>query len=138
MHNSALDTRSRLTHQQAHKKKSDGIEDVDGSPVRRVRRHSEFVGDVTLASNMDTINAKEDTDDPLPMDPLFQKASALFDAGGYKGDLEYQSHHCTAVTGLPTLNLGIKKGGRYVLDTTEIPGQGTYRECELPPGHKVH
>ena len=41
------------------------------------------------------------------------------------------------VSGLPTLNLGMKKGGRYFLDMTEIPHQSVHRTCHLPQEHKV-
>lgn len=86
MHNSALDTRSRLTNQQKQKDPARENDDVEVTVRRRARRRSDFGGDSTLATNLDMITSKGDADDAPPVDPLFHKTSALFDAKGFRGN----------------------------------------------------
>eukprot|EP00210_Caulerpa_lentillifera_P007262 g6948.t1 len=123
IHNSALDARCRLTE-----KNGVSIEEteneVEVAPTRRQRRHSNFEGDSTIVTNLDQITSKAQNEDILPIDPLFQKTSALFDAGGFKG--------------LPTLNRGLSYGGRYVLDKNEAPNGDVKQTCVLPPMHEMN
>ena len=145
MHNAALDTRSRLSTQQKQKE-TDSAEETRPTTAstatarRRARRHSEFGGDSTLASNLEAITIKGDAEDSIPLDPLFHKTSALFDAGGFKGVMDDRDaflQSCVCFSGLPTLNLGMKKGGRYFLDMAEIPHPSVHQTCHLPQEHKV-
>ena len=85
MHNAALDTRSRLTHQQKNGETSAGEEQGEMTAGRRIRRQSDIGGDSTLVSNLETITTKGDAEEIAPVDPLFHRTSALFDAGGFKG-----------------------------------------------------
>lgn len=122
MHNSVLDTRCRLTTEL--QTKEDTNDDNERIQRRRQKRTSQFTGDVTIATNLEQITSKEDTDeDVLPIDPLFHRTSALFDAGGFKA--------------LPTLNLKLSHGGRYVLDTNAMPYAGNDGLSDLSPIHEL-
>jgi len=86
IHNAALDTRTRLVHQQRPQEASDEIAaEEEAAMARRSRRRSEFEGDTTLVENWDQITSKEISDDSAPPDPLFHKLSTIFDAQGLQG-----------------------------------------------------
>jgi len=80
IHNSALDARCRLTE-----KSVGAVEEEANVAPRRQKRQSNFEGDSTVVTSLDQITSKSNNEDSIPIDPLFQKTSALFDAGGFKG-----------------------------------------------------
>lgn len=84
IHNSALDTRLRLSlslQEVPPEEKAPNESAVTSR--RRAKRRSDFNGDSTLVTNMDSITVKE-ADDTSFNDLLFHKMSALFDASNFR------------------------------------------------------